>query len=564
MRAKLISTVCVLMVVVGVPAANAATYVIDQNHPKTADTNAGTPEAPWKTIGKAAATARAGDRVCVMEGSYDEKVVLPATAAGQPDRKTVFISCPEQAVTMKGFDLNGAGYVRIEGFRITDGRVENLGDGAEVVGNYFQDATSAYGSVGLGAGESQPKGVYVGYNQMYHVQKGIWIYGSDWIVESNEVERLKNWGTGDADYGRFFGEGHIIRYNYFHGSRLEDTGTAHVDAFQTFQSAGRADEFARRIRFENNVFMNFGQAIIAQAEDGTSFLSDIVVRGNILAYGYVGTGGAAWGLCLANVGNITVENNLIAGIKYHGLGLRSAGSAVVRNNIFHNTTYWAEGAATMQAARNIVFEPDVAPPSASDINKDPMFVNFEARNFRLRPGSPAIDAGEGKSDIGPLAYPNVYYVDGRHPAANNDGYGYPAIPFKTISKAVSVAEPGETIVVRGGVYRELVKPEKPGVTIRAMEGEKVVVSGADEVAGWGRDGDKWSARLAAKPVKLLRDGQVFADFTYDEAAKRITVSGMDPRMHLLETVVRDAGIDTKGVDVKIEGIETANILGNGK
>ena len=84
--------------------------------------------------------------------------------------------------------------------------------------------------------------------------------------------------------------------------------------------------------------------------------------------------------------------------------------------------------------------------------------------------------------------------------------------------------------------------------------------GADLIAGWKRDGNKWSAPLAAKPVKLLRDGKPFRAFTYDGNEKQITVSGFDPRRHLFETVVRAKAIDTAGVQVKIEGLGTANTL----
>ena len=49
-------------------------YVVDQNHPKAGDDNPGTPDAPWKTIAKAAATAQAGETVYVMEGDYKEQV----------------------------------------------------------------------------------------------------------------------------------------------------------------------------------------------------------------------------------------------------------------------------------------------------------------------------------------------------------------------------------------------------------------------------------------------------------------------------------------------------------
>lgn len=90
-------------------------------------------------------------------------------------------------------------------------------------------------------------------------------------------------------------------------------------------------------------------------------------------------------------------------------------------------------------------------------------------------------------------------------------------------------------------------------------GEKVVVSGANEIAGWQRDGEKWTAPLAAKPAKVLKDGQPFAAFTYDEAKKQIAVAGFDPRLHLLENIVRKVAVENVP-GAKTEGLVPANTL----
>jgi hypothetical protein len=113
------------------------------------------------------------------------------------------------------------------------------------------------------------------------------------------------------------------------------------------------------------------------------------------------------------------------------------------------------------------------------------------------------------------------------------------------------------------VYRETLRPASDGVTIRAMKGEKVTISGADAVEGWTREAGAWSAPLPAEPKKLLRDGKPWTEFTYDGSAKRIVVkTGGDPRLHLIETVVRQNGIDLAGrKDVKVEGVEVVDILG---
>jgi hypothetical protein len=101
--------------------------------------------------------------------------------------------------------------------------------------------------------------------------------------------------------------------------------------------------------------------------------------------------------------------------------------------------------------------------------------------------------------------------------------------------------------------REVRFDPEAGVTIRVMKKEKAVVSGADEIAGWKRAGEKFTAPLAAKPVNILRDGQGLTGFSYDERAKEIGVQGFDPRLSLMETVVRPAR-------ARVEGVEVVNTL----
>ena len=203
--------------------------------------------------------------------------------------------------------------------------------------------------------------------------------------------------------------------------------------------------------------------------------------------------------------------------------------------------------------------------AATNINgMDPLFVDSQKRNFRLQKGSPAIGAGTRGVTIGALEYPNVYYVDPRHPAAADEpAWGYPGVPLESLAKACAIAQPGEIIILRGGTYREILAPTNDGVTVRAMKGEKVVISGANIIEGWQRDGDgRWSAPLAAEPKTILRDGHPWNEFSYDTTAKRIMVkTGGDPRLHVFETIVRERGIDLTGKkDTKIEDIIVVDTL----
>lgn len=81
--------------------------------------------------------------------------------------------------------------------------------------------------------------------------------------------------------------------------------------------------------------------------------------------------------------------------------------------------------------------------------------------------------------------------------------------------AVNVLQPGDTLLIRGGVYRETVTfprsggPGKP-ITLKPYRGEKVIITGCDPVTGWARhQGGVWKA---AMPWTLgLGRNQVFCD-----------------------------------------------------
>jgi hypothetical protein len=71
-------------------------------------------------------------------------------------------------------------------------------------------------------------------------------------------------------------------------------------------------------------------------------------------------------------------------------------------------------------------------------------------------------------------------------------------PFRTINRAATVAQPGDTVTVHAGEYREWVKPRRGGIsdqrriTYQAAEGEHVAIKGSEVVTGWERvEGGVW-------------------------------------------------------------------------
>ncbi|WP_195430215.1 right-handed parallel beta-helix repeat-containing protein [Clostridium sp. D46t1_190503_E9] len=81
-------------------------------------------------------------------------------------------------------------------------------------------------------------------------------------------------------------------------------------------------------------------------------------------------------------------------------------------------------------------------------------------------------------------------------------------PFLTIGKAAYVAKPGDIITIHEGIYREWVSPKSGGTSAQriiyeAAEGENVIITGAEVITEWERDGEIW---------KTIIDNKFFGDF----------------------------------------------------
>ena len=84
-------------------------------------------------------------------------------------------------------------------------------------------------------------------------------------------------------------------------------------------------------------------------------------------------------------------------------------------------------------------------------------------------------------------YQKVYHVSQNHPEATDQNPGTEALPFKTISRAAQVLEPGQKVIIHAGTYREQITPRSGGTSEAKMigyesaAGEKVTVKGSKEI-----------------------------------------------------------------------------------
>lgn len=100
-------------------------------------------------------------------------------------------------------------------------------------------------------------------------------------------------------------------------------------------------------------------------------------------------------------------------------------------------------------------------------------------------------------------YGRIYHVACEQPGASDDSSGTEDQPFATIGRAAAILQPGEMVIVHGGVYRECVRPacggSGPGrmICYQAAEGERVVVKGSEVLAGPFRASEGWAPRRSA-------------------------------------------------------------------
>ncbi|HEY2585578.1 MAG TPA: right-handed parallel beta-helix repeat-containing protein [Tepidisphaeraceae bacterium] len=75
------------------------------------------------------------------------------------------------------------------------------------------------------------------------------------------------------------------------------------------------------------------------------------------------------------------------------------------------------------------------------------------------------------------------------PSGLDTNAGTITAPLQTIQAAANLAQPGDTVMIRGGTYHEMVTPANSGtavapITYQAYNNEPVVIDGADPISGW--------------------------------------------------------------------------------
>lgn len=115
-------------------------------------------------------------------------------------------------------------------------------------------------------------------------------------------------------------------------------------------------------------------------------------------------------------------------------------------------------------------------------------------------------------------------------------------PFATVNHAAQIADAGDTVVVHEGTYREWVRPLRGGrsdarrITYVAAPGEKVKITGAEQVTDWTDEGDGvWRAEV---PNTLFGEWNPFAE---EVAGDWVVRRPGEPVKHLGEVYLNGVG-----------------------
>lgn len=99
----------------------------------------------------------------------------------------------------------------------------------------------------------------------------------------------------------------------------------------------------------------------------------------------------------------------------------------------------------------------------------------------------------------------MYHVACNHELASDNGSGSEAAPFKTIHRAAQTLEPGQKVIIHGGVYRESVRPARGGtgpdamIAYEAAPDETVVITGSELLTGPFVEGSGWRFSQHGQP-----------------------------------------------------------------
>ncbi len=396
------------------------------------DANPGTEAQPWRTIQKAMSAATPGSTVNIRAGTYPERLTVNVSGTAgnfvtfQPYGFTgapgcgghTGVPCGGEAVVLDYSSLgtvsdgvpylkmSGQSYVRIQGLTFQNlswiGGMQRgiwFTGGSHDVEFKFNRIANVHTTAPL---DRQNALLHFWIDSGSH---DVSVYGNEiGPIDTSDGEVLtpvncdrvtieRNWIHDTDQIAINVGQGATntaVRGNYLEYCSMARDGSARYGIFAgTIYNNGAAFT-----TIEDNVVTRSGLAIEVSAEPSYPVSHDIVIRNNVVANSSSCIMLGNWySTDTSRITGVQVTNNTLYGCQT-GLEMQPFSNVQYEDNIVASCQTAIVNPAGMSPAMDYnLYSGGGSGPDAHKVTADPKFVNATAGDFRLAPGSPAIDAG---------------------------------------------------------------------------------------------------------------------------------------------------------------------------
>lgn len=365
-------------VLLGPITAQGATYVVATTGN---DSNPGTLSQPFKSFAQGVSRLQPGDTLYIRGGLYTEQIDLQGpNKTGIAGNYITIAGYPGEKVIIRYTDPVDHAYGPVKargnrGYFVFENLILDMINGTNLSGWALRDGNHHFILRNLEIMNPKYNAIFIGANDIQIISckihdalpatgsatsyyYGIYgHHGSNWIIEGNEI--YNNSGGGVHLYPGPMSNV-IVRNNSIHDNNYR----ANSVAFGGLIVYGSLTAPILNTQIYNNLVYNNGSSPTAGNGDGISI--NIHTRGT------------------------KVWNNTVYGNKGRGIIIRSSITTidtVLQNNIVVGNT----GGQIVNGGIDSIL--------SHNLITDPRFVNTDASNFRLQPGSPAIDKGMTLSEV---------------------------------------------------------------------------------------------------------------------------------------------------------------------